>query len=63
MKTMKCIKANKPDNFSHRTQWPLENFKFFMNFMVNAANVGFQEKTMVMGQLRGAATPAALRRG
>ena len=46
MKTMKCIKANKPDNFSHRTQWPLENFKFFMNFMVNAANVGFQEKTM-----------------
>ena len=47
MKTLKCIKANKPCYFVFRTRCPWENFKFFMNFMVEAAEVDLQEKTMV----------------
>jgi hypothetical protein len=46
MKTLKCIKANKPCYFVFRTRCPWENFKFFMNFMVEAAEVDLQEKTM-----------------
>jgi hypothetical protein len=46
MKTMKCIKANKLCYFVFRTRCPLENFKFFMNFMVEAAEVDLREKTM-----------------
>jgi len=46
MKTMKCIKANKLCYFVCRTRCPLRNFKFFMNFMVEAAEVELQEKTM-----------------
>ena len=46
MKTMKRIKANKLCYFVFRTRCPLENFKFFMNFMVEAAEVDLQEKIM-----------------
>ena len=49
MKTMKCVKTNKLAYFSRRTDSPSRSRKFFKNFMVEAAQGAFQEKTMLAG--------------
>ena len=49
MKTMKCVKTNKHARFFRRIDSPSRNVKFFMNFMVDAAEVRLQEKTMNCG--------------